>query len=325
MAVKKKQKGFVIKSKAIEPGEHRIERLNVAKLPSGTVINLRVHVYRSTEPGPVALVMGGVHGDEINGVEIVRRAIDSGMFEQLAAGSVIAIPLLNIYGFINFSRDASEGKDVNRSFPGNLTGSLAARVAGTLTRRILPLIDFGMDFHTGGGSRYNYPQVRFSANDKKAESLARQFSPPYLIRKANIPKTLRKVALGMGKPILVFEGGESLRFDGFSIEKGLNGIRRLLHAQQMLEYSRAPNHKTILFNKTSWVRAAQPGIFVWTQQSGAKVSKGEPLGVIHDPYGKEQLKVLSNRDGYVIGHNNAPVVNAGDALFHLGFESEGTP
>ena len=321
MAVKKKTT-FTIKKKVIEPGEHRIERLNVARLPSGTVINLRVHVFRSEKPGPVVLVMGGVHGDEINGVEIVRRAIDTDMFSGLKRGSVIAIPLLNIYGFINFSRDASEGKDVNRSFPGNARGSLASRVASTLTKNILPLIDFGVDYHTGGGSRFNYPQIRFSAADKEAEALARQFQAPYTIRKASIPKTLRKVALGMGKPILVFEGGESLRFDGFSIEKGLNGLRRLLQAQEMLEEAKAPTHAPVLFNKSAWIRAEQPGIFVWMQQSGAKVSKGEPLGVIHDPYGIEQLRVLANRDGYIIGHNNAPVVNAGDALFHLGFESE---
>ena len=203
---------LTVNKKKIFPGEKQVLKLNVARLPSGTVISLRIHVYRSAEPGPVLLVMGGVHGDEINGVEIVRRTIEDGLFENLNVGSVVAIPLLNIYGFINFSRDVSEGKDVNRMFPGNMRGSLASRVAATLTKQVLPAVDFGIDFHTGGGSRYNYPQIRFSKGDEKAEALAKIFAAPYLLRKANIPKSLRKIAMGMKKPIIVYEGGESLAF-----------------------------------------------------------------------------------------------------------------
>lgn len=312
---------MIINKKEIAPGRNEVIRLNVARLPSGTVINLRLHVFRSKKPGPVMLVMGGVHGDEINGVEIVRRAIARGLFENMQCGSVIAVPLLNIYGFINFSRDASEGKDVNRSFPGNMKGSLASRVAGTLTKKVLPLIDFGVDFHTGGGSRYNYPQIRFSAGDTKAEEMAKTFAAPYLISKANIPKTLRKVALGMKKSIIVFEGGESLRLDGFSIENGLKGLQRLMFQQGMIKTDAPILVEPISFEKTSWIRAARSGLFRWAQQSGAKVSAGEPLGIINDPYGETEVRVLANRDGYIIGHNNAPVVSQGDALFHIGYET----
>jgi len=148
-------KKIEINGTEVKAGEEKIIKLNVARLPSGTVISLRVHVFRSKKPGPTMLVMGGVHGDEINGVEIVRESIARKFYDQLETGTVIAIPLLNIYGFINFSRDASEGKDVNRSFPGSMMGSLASRVAATLTKKILPLVDFGVDFHTGGSARYN--------------------------------------------------------------------------------------------------------------------------------------------------------------------------
>ena len=315
-------KDFIINKRAIPAGQKEIIKLNVARLPSGTVINIRIHVFRSPNPGPSMLVLGGVHGDEINGVEIVRRTIDMGLYDQLKAGSVIAIPLLNVYGFINFSRDASEGKDVNRSFPGNQTGSLASRVAGTLTKKILPLIDFGVDFHTGGGSRYNYPQIRYSPGDKQAELLAKQFAAPYLIKKNNLPKTLRKVAKGMGKSIIVYEGGEALRYDGFAIEKGISGLRRLMAAQGMIDEVPSVQRAPIVFNKTSWVRAEQSGMFIWNQQSGAKVSAGEPLGVLNDPHGHEEIPVLANRDGYIIGHNNAPVINAGDALFHIAYQMD---
>ena len=314
--------GFVINKIQIAPGKRETVRLHVARLPSGTVISIRVHVYRSLKPGPTVLVLGGVHGDEINGIEIVRRAIKRGYFNDLNIGNVIAIPLLNVYGFINFSREVAEGKDINRAFPGSAKGSLAARVAHVLTKEILPLVDFGIDFHTGGGSRYNYPQIRISAGDSKAEELARQFAPPFLIRKAMIPKTLRKSALAMGVPILVYEGGESLRLDGFSIDNGLAGLLRLMHAQGMIDSSPPILRPTIIVNKTNWVRAAQAGMFTWTQQSGARVGPKEPMGVIHDPYGENDTRVLANRVGFLIGHNNAPVVSEGDALFHIGSNLE---
>ena len=311
-------KDLIINKKKIAPGEQEIIKLNVARLPSGTVINLRIHAYHSRRPGPCVLVLGGVHGDEINGVEIVRRMIDDDLFGDLECGSVIAIPLLNVYGFIQFSRDAAEGKDVNRSFPGSMSGSLASRVAHTLTKQILPLVDFGVDFHTGGSSRYNYPQIRYSTGDQKAKELANLFASPFLIAKNQVQKSLRKISSGMGKPILVYEGGESLRYDGFSIENGLAGMKRLLKAHEMLADAPPILRTPVNIGKTGWVRAAQSGMFMWSQQSGAKVSKGEPLGYINDPYGHAEIPVLANRSGYLIGHNNAPVVSAGDALFHIG-------
>ncbi len=314
-------KDLVINGTRIAPGEKAFLKLDIARLPSYTKINLHVNVYRSEHPGPVMLVMGGVHGDEINGVEIVRRTVKSQLFENLSRGTVIVIPLLNIYGFINFSRETPDGKDVNRSFPGNMNGSLSSRVARTLTMKILPFVDFGVDFHTGGSSRYNYPQIRFTGADSKAEELAKQFGAPYLIRSSPVPKTLRKIAHGMKKPILVFEGGESLRLDGYSIQKGIKGLKRLMKAQGMIEDAPAKEERVMMINKRSWVRATQAGLFRWSQQSGAKVSIGETLGVINDPYGQEEQVVVSNKEGYIIGHNNAPVVSHGEALFHLGYEA----
>ena len=315
-------KEFILNKKKILPGQNEIIKLNVARLPSGTVINLRAHVFRSKNPGPTLLVMGGVHGDEINGIEIVRRMISSGLFKNLSKGNVIAIPLLNVYGFINYSRDASEGKDVNRTFPGNMSGSLASRVAGTLTKKVLPLVDFAVDYHTGGGARYNYPQLRYTNKDPKSVEMAKAFAAPYLVQKPAIDKSLRKVMVMQGKPLLVFEGGEALRYDGFSIDNGIAGLKRLMKSQGMIASAPEPLRKTIVFTKSTWLRSERSGLFRWTQQSGAKVSKGEPLGFINDPYGEEEVIVRSHKDGYIIGHNNAPVVSQGDALFHIGLEEE---
>lgn len=319
----KRDDEFVIIGKnKIAKGETKLVNLNVGTLPSGTKIEVKAYVFRSTESGPTALVLGGVHGDEINGVEIVRKSLEEGVFENLVKGTVIAIPLLNIYGFINFSREVPDGKDVNRSFPGTNVGSLASRVARKLTKEILPHVDFAMDFHTGGASRFNYPQIRYSKTDKQAKELGKAFHPPFLIQKPLISKSLRKIGKDMGIPIIVYEGGESTRLDGFSISKGYEGMKRVLKHKGMIDTAKEENLKMIHILKTAWVRAPESGLFTWTRNSGVLIENGEPLGHIKNPYGTKTVKVIAKRHGYIIGHNNASVVNQGDALFHLAYEYE---
>lgn len=310
---------MTIQNNTIEPGQNAVLRLNVGRLPSDTKIYLNVHIFRSSKPGPTVLFMAGVHGDEINSVEIVRRTLAGRMFEQLQRGSVVAIPLMNVYGFNNFSRDVPDGKDVNRSFPGSPNGSMAARVAHIFTKHIMPVIDFGVDFHTGGNNNYNYPQIRYSTGDILSKELAEQFGAPYTVASKPIAKSLRKTALDHGKQVLVFEGGENLRFDQLSIEKGLEGIQRLLHRQEMLPAA-PPSDATaaIHIEKTDWMRADRPGIFRWLKQSGEEVSPGEVLAFINDPYGMDEIPVVAKKAGHIIGHNNNPVVGMGDALFHIG-------
>lgn len=309
-------KPFIIQKTEVKPGEHKVIRLQVGRLPSDTLIHLNIDVYRSKKAGPTMLVMGGVHGDEINGIEIIRRAIAEGVFKNLTCGNVIAIPVLNIYGFNNFSREVPDGKDVNRSFPGSSKGSLASRVANIISKKILPLVDFGVDFHTGGHSNYNYPQVRYSIGHEASKELGEAFAAPLLIAKKTIPKSFRKVALDQNVPILTYEAGENLRLDGYSIEKGLAGIKRVLQTKGMID-GEPKDVKTLHFTKTTWMRAVRSGLFQWMKCSGQKVFKGERLAIISDPYGQTESAVLAVADGYIIGHNNAPVVNPGDALFHI--------
>ncbi len=318
----KEEKALIIDGQSIMPGESKIVDIPVGNLPSGTNININVNVHRSMFKGPVVLILAGVHGDEINGIEIVRRSIAEDFYNNLIKGTVIVIPLLNVFGFINFSRDVPDGKDVNRSFPGTRSGSLASRVAYTLTKKILPLIDFGIDFHTGGGSRYNFPQVRYGKTNKKARELAEAFSAPFIIEKPYIIKSLRKVAKDMKVPIIVYEGGESVRIDGYSVSKGLDGLKRVLKHVGMIEHAPDPENKVIKLGKTSWIRAPYSGLFTWARKSGVYVHKGEPLGIVNDVTGTTSVKVLSSKDGYIIGHNNASVVSQGDALFHVGYEAE---
>lgn len=310
---------MVIDKNEIGLGENTTIKLQAGRLPSGTRISVKAHVYRAKNPGPTLMVLGGVHGDEINGIEIVRSSIEDKIFENINVGSVIAIPVLNIFGFINFSRDVPDGKDVNRSFPGINTGSLASRVARVLTKKILPNVDYGIDFHTGGASRYNHPQIRFYKKDPTAKELAMAFAPPVVVEKGLIDGSLRKAANEAGIPVIVYEGGESVRLDGFSIQKGIEGMKRVMNHLGMIDNAPPVNHELNYLKKTSWIRAPYSGMFTWTQRSGNFIRKGEPLGLIKDPFGESSHTVLSTKNGFVIGHNNASVVNQGDALFHVGY------
>ncbi len=293
------------------------------QLPSGNSVQITAHVFRAYEPGPTVLFLAGVHGDEINGVEIVRRCLRQGIFEKVTSGNVIAIPLLNIYGFNNFSRDVPDGKDVNRSFPGTQSGSLASRIANGLSKNILPHVDLAVDFHTGGRGTYNFPQIRYNSEDQRAAEAAEAFAPPLIMANRAPAKSLRRTALkNLDLPVLTFEGGENHRYDALSIDTGVAGIQRLLQSKGML--AKAPEKSAkppTLVNQSTWLRAGRAGLFQWTKKSGFPVRKGEPVGFISDPQGmKADKRILSPRDGFIIGHGNAAVVSQGDALFHIGWK-----
>ncbi len=302
----------------ILPGESSHVNFNVGNLPTGTRVSIQMEVFRSVQPGPHVLLIGGVHGDEINGVEIVRRTLAGQMFDQLICGSVIVVPLLNVYGFINFSREVPDGKDINRSFPGSMSGSLASRVARIITKNIIPQIDLLIDCHSGGQGRFNYPQIRVSKGDEESTRLASAFNPPFIIKKGVLRGSLRKVAKINHKPCLVYEGGEALRLDSYPIAKGVSGIKKTLQFLSMLDGKPEETKASIEIHHTSWVRASKAGLFVWSECSGARVKKGDILGTIYDPYGIAQVIVHASMDGYILGHTNSPLVNQGDALFHLG-------
>ncbi|MFD2248322.1 succinylglutamate desuccinylase/aspartoacylase family protein [Pontibacter ruber] len=309
---------IVINGKSIDRGEKVLTKLVVSKLPSGTVIEIPVYVFRSVHDGPVVLLLAGMHGDEVNGTEIIRRMITRKMLYPLK-GTIIAVPILNIYGFLNFSRQVPDGKDVNRSFPGNRDGSLASRVAHRFMKEVMPYIDYGVDFHTGGASRTNYPQIRCVMANKKNEELARAFSAPFILNASYRQGSLRKEASKSGKSILVFETGESLRFDDRGIKEGIDGTCRLLHHLGMMASAPAPQEETKVCMKDIWLRAKNAGLFRSTIKIGDYVKKNQNIGSITDPYGEMEVRLNAPANGYVVGLNNMPVVNQGDALLHIAF------
>jgi len=308
---------MIINGVEIEPGQEKVVDVNIARLPSHTPIDVSITIARSNEPGPTLLLMGGLHGDEINGSEIVRRIMENNDHIP-KIGSVICIPIINVYGFIYFSRYVPDGKDVNRSFPGNKNGSLAARMAYFLTKEILPFIDYGIDFHTGGADRTNYPQIRCMMKDDVNVELAKAFHAPFTLDSKFRPKSLRQTANKLGKKILVYEGGESSRFDEDAIKEGINGAMRLMKHLGMRDEAEEATYQNLIIKNSSWVRARKSGVFLSTVKSGDAIKKNQLIGHIHDPFGGFKSKIKSVVNGYVIGLNHNPIVHEGDAIMHLG-------
>ncbi|HYC86259.1 MAG TPA: succinylglutamate desuccinylase/aspartoacylase family protein [Chryseosolibacter sp.] len=304
----------------IGPGEFKEININIARLPSHTQIDTPIYVSRAVEDGPVLALIAGMHGDEINGMEIVRRIIDRGL-HHVKRGTVVCMPIINVYGFLNYSRDVPDGKDVNRSFPGSKNGSLASRVAYHLMQDVIPFIDVGIDFHTGGAMRTNYPQVRAVLREPENVELAHAFYAPFTIDSPFRPNSLRKEAARKGKNIIVFEGGESLRFDPHAIEEGVSGTLRLMKHLKMIDWAPEPLEENRVIWSSSWVRARHAGLFQQNVKAGQLVHKGEWVGTITDPFGEFKEQVKANETGYVVGLNNSPVINAGDALMHLGMDN----
>jgi len=309
---------MIIDKVEIRKGERKTVKLSVGTLPSGTKIELQIEVFRSELDGPCLLVLGGLHGDETNGVEIVRRALKNRLFDNIKIGSVIAIPLVNVHGFINKQRTLPDGKDINRSFPGSSRGSLASRVAYKLSKHILPHVNYGIDFHTGGKQLHNHPQIRVSSLEGECIAFAKAFGAPYIIHSKTITKSLRKECGSYGIEMLVYEGGESLRLDAHSVQEGYQGLRRALKFLKMNE-DELPVTKSLVLKDDSWIRAGKSGIFVPYKVSGDRVEEGEIIGYISGPYEGKVLEVKSKSNGVIFGHNNMPVVNIGEPLFHLGW------
>lgn len=313
-----KNEVVVIRGEKVRLGEEKLIKIPIDRLPTGTLIEIPVYVFNSNKLGPTILLQGGLHGDEINSIELIRKMLVEKQY-KIQRGCVVVVPLLNVFGFLNFSRDM-HGKDVNRSFPGSKRGSLASRMAYYLMKEIVENIDFAIDYHTGGAQRNNYPQIRYTAQDDKAKQLAMLFNAPFTFASKLIPKSFRNECFKHGIPVLVFEGGESLRLDALATEKGIIGTLNVLKYFKMLKKELAipETEKTIKIANRKWVRASIAGLFSKRVNNGDFVSKGQIIGDIMDTYGETHRFVKAPFAGYIIAVNNFPVVNLGDALFHIG-------
>jgi predicted deacylase len=312
-------KEILINKQTIRAGENTEVNLNVYRLPTRTIMEIPVHVFRAGQDGPVLLLTAGMHGDETNGIEIIRQLIRGKYFEKLKMGTVLAMPIINIISFLNSSRDLPDGKDLNRCFPGSQSGSLGSRIAYDMMHEILPQIDFGVDFHTGGARINNYPQVRCVFSDNKNLELAKMFGSPFILNSAYREKSFRAEAAKKGKSILVYEAGESMRFNKLAIKEGVNGCLRLMNSLQMIE-TEVEESDTKILTDTTWIRASISGLFRTSKKYGSHIKKNEVVGTLSDPYGEMETELKAPETGYIIGINNQPVINEGDAVIHIGME-----
>lgn len=306
-----------IAGEKIGVGEEKQINVRISKLPTRTSIDLPIIVTRSKKVGPTLLIMGGLHGDEINGVETVRRIINKG-YNRPLIGSTICIPIVNIYGFILFSRQVPDGKDINRSFPGSKYGSLASQMAFLIRKVILPQVEYVIDFHTGGARINNFPQVRTNISKPDNLQLASSFSTRFTINSRLIDRSLRKEADRNDIPMIVFEGGESSRLRKNAVDEGVDGVLRVMKTLAMRNKAPKPKYSSLVINRSSWIRANAAGLQHSFFRAGEYVKKGTVVGLITGPYGDFELPIKSRFTGYVIGVNNNPVINKGDALLHIG-------
>ncbi len=313
---------LIIFGEEIKPGESRELNFNLAKLHTNTAVEVPIIVERSKKEGPTVLFTAGIHGDEVNGVEIVRQLISKGI-NKPKIGTTICIPIVNIFGFLQKVREFPDGRDLNRVFPGSKKGSLAGRIAYKLMNEIIPNVDYCLDFHTGGSSRFNVPHTRIEKENPSLMELAEVFNAPYILHSKNIKKSFRNACQKNGVPLLLFEGGKSNSIDALVSNTGVNGSKRVLHHLGMLRNKfkvSSPTKPSIAITSSKWIRAHASGMFKTSIKVGSFVNKGDTIGQITDPYGKINYWIKSTNNGHIINVNESPLIYQGDALFHISTE-----
>ena len=308
---------MVIGGESVAPGERKMIDLKLAKLTTATEMHMPVHVIRGRRKGPVLLVCAAIHGDEVNGVEVIRR-LCNGISTSKLRGTLIAIPIVNVYGFLHHSRYLPDRRDLNRCFPGSAKGSMASQLASTFIGEIVSKCTHGIDLHTAAVHRENLPQIRARMDDEATRKMAEAFHAPVIIDTNVQPGTLRETAAKLGIPWLVYEAGEALRFDEISIRAGVDGIMSVMRCLDMLAKGRA--RKAVvprLAKGSAWMRAPESGMMRLIVPMGALVMQGDALGFVADPYGDKEVAIVADRSGIVIGRANLPMVNQGEAVMHI--------
>jgi hypothetical protein len=314
----------------VSPGERRLVDLPVSKLSNHTPVTLPVHVLHGLRQGPAMFLSAAIHGDELNGVEIIRRVLRT-LQPGNIAGTLLCIPVVNAFGFLGRSRYLPDRRDLNRSFPGSTAGSLAARLAHLFLTEVVRRCQLGIDLHTAAVHRVNLPQIRADfVRRPRCRELSEAFGAPVVLEAPERPGSLRRAAREAGVDVLVYEGGEGLRFDEFAIKAGVDGIAGVMLHSGMLELpdgvdikAHRPDLRPPIFaNASKWVRAPDGGVFRTAKQIGNAVTQDEVIGFVANPYEDTQVEVRSPRRGIVIGRTTLPIVNMGDALFHIAWSEE---
>lgn len=315
---------FRIGGESVAPGTRKTLALKLPSQSFFTPLSMPAHVIHGRRDGPVVFVSAAIHGDEINGIEIIRQIRHTRVIDRLR-GTLVCVPIVNVYGFFNHTRYLPDRRDLNRSFPGSEHGSLTSRVARMFAEEIVDKSTHGIDLHTGSNHRANLPHIRADLDNENCAELARTFGAPVIINANLRDGSLRQYAMERGLPMLLYEAGEGLRFDRLSIRAGVRGVLNVLRSLQMLPRRKAARKPKVIEARASqWVRAPQAGLFRIILPLGSRVTAGETIGWISDSVGENETNVISPVTGIVIGRNNLPVVNEGDALFHIALFANST-
>ncbi|UAB77416.1 succinylglutamate desuccinylase/aspartoacylase family protein [Erythrobacter sp. SCSIO 43205] len=309
---------FSIGGDTIAPGHQADIALPITTMATGYDSQLAVRVLHGARPGPIVFISGAIHGDELNGTAIIHRLAAQIDASDLA-GTLLLVPVANIFGFLNHTRYLPDRRDLNRSFPGSAGGSLAAQVANVFFSEIVARASLGIDIHTAAIHRYNLPQIRIAAGNKRLAELAKAFAAPVIVESPLRDGSLRALAAKEGVDMLLMETGEALRFDRFSIETGVAGVKRVLAHLEMIEPDAdlPEPHPSARSTKTQWVRSPRGGVSHRARKSGDAVKQGDLLAAVTGLFGEEPEEILSPVDGIIIGHATLPVVHQGDAMFHI--------
>ena len=311
-----KRRPFAIAGHQVNGGRRARIEIPFARLMSGTSVSLPIIVWHGKTAGPTAWISAAVHGDEIEGVEIIRRVAQR-ISAQTVRGTVIAIPVVNVHGFNTGDRYLPDRRDLNRSFPGSRRGSLASRLADLMMDQIVSRCDYGIDLHTGSDHRTNLPQVRADLDDAETLRLARAFGAPILLHSMTRDGSLRQAATERGAKVLLYEGGEAWRFDDQSIGAGVSGVLRVLESTGFIDSAAPEAEESLLARSSRWIRSGRSGIIQLEVSLGARVGSGEVVARIYDTFGKKLGDIKSRTAGVVIGHTQHPLVNRGDAIVHV--------
>ncbi len=308
--------GFSIGTHVVKRGTRQTIEIPISVLANQTPINLPVHVIHGAKPGPVFFISAVVHGDEILGVEVVHRVLQHSSLHNLH-GTLLAVPIVNTFGFLNNSRYMPDRRDLNRSFPGSDHGSLASLLADLFLKEVVLRSQYGIDIHTAAIHRTNLPQIRISPDVPELLELAHAFSPPVIMVSKLRDGTLRQCARDRGVQMLLYEGGEALRFNEVAIDVGVTGVLNVLSHLGMISLEPKTGKSPAISHSSSWLRAPEGGILRGPLPTGAAVSKGQIVGEISNPLGDHAVNVIADFEGIIIGRTNLPIVNRGDALFHI--------
>lgn len=311
---------LTIAGETISAGETKRFDIPVGRLYTEAEIAIPVYVKRGLKSGPVLFVSAAIHGDELNGIEIISRLIDAKQISQLR-GTLIAVPIVNSYGVLNQSRYMPDRRDLNRSFPGSASGSLAGRIAHLFMQQIVSKCDCGIDLHTGAIHRSNLPQIRANLDDKATLAMAEAFGVPVMLNSNVRDGSLRASAAKLGVPLILYEAGEALRFDELSIAVGVKGIINVMRHLGMLNKSRlkARQVEPVIATKSGWIRAKESGFVSHRRKLGDYVNRGDILAEIKNPFGKVIATLKNTRAGIIIGKQNIPLVQQGEAVYHVAY------